>query len=180
MLSVSTSVLPLSCASSWRQQTRFRTCTNRLFSATLRLAPAAHAAMKQLPPEQKHSILLEYIPRSTTHSFAALAARHGVAGGGNTVQIWHQRWDGTAASLQRKEGGGRPRALSRREVQQHVRTPLLRANRAHKAVRYSTLLPTVRVKTGKEVSARTVRRYGKEELGAKQRRGKKRTAEESE
>ena len=151
-----------------------------LSSATLRLAPAAHAVMKQLPPEQKHSILLEYIPRSTTHSFAAPAARHGVAGGGNTVQIWHQRWDGTAASLQRKEGGGRPRVLSEREVQQHVRAPILRANRAHKVVHYAAVVEEVKQKTGKQVSARTVRRYGKEELQVKQRRGKKRTAEESE
>jgi transposase len=136
--------------------------------------------MKHFPPEQKHSILLEYIPRSTTHSFAALAARHGVAGGGNTVQIWHQRWDGTAASLQRKEGGGRPRALNSREVQQHIRTPILRANRAHKVVHYTALLPPLQQKTGKEMSLRTVQRYGKEKLGARQRRGKKRTAEESE
>jgi transposase len=135
--------------------------------------------MKQFPPEQKHSILLEYTPRSTTHSFAALAARHGVAGGGNTLQLWHQRWDGTVASLQHKPVSGRPRVLSRREVQQHVRTPILRANRAHKAVHYPALLAPLQQKTGKEVSLRTVQRYGKEELGARQRRGKKRTTEES-
>ncbi len=136
--------------------------------------------MKQFAPEHKHSILLEYTPRSTTHSFAALAARHGVAGGERVVRRWHQQWDGTARSLQHKAGAGRPRALNRREVQQHVRTPILRANRAHKAVHYSQLLPQVQQKTGKDLSARTLRRYGKEELGAKQRRGKKRTAEESE
>ena len=145
----------------------------------LRPFPAALAAMKQFPPEQKHSILLEYTPHSRTHSFAALAARHGVAGGEQTVRRWHTQWDGTAASLQRKEGAGRPRVLSGREVQQHVRAPILRANRAHKAVHYSALLSSVQQKTGKEVSARTLRRYGKEQLGAKQRRGKKRTAEES-
>jgi hypothetical protein len=38
----------------------------------------------------------------------------------------------------------------------------------------------VREKTGKQVSVRTVRRIGKEELGAKKARGRKRTAEESE
>jgi hypothetical protein len=50
--------------------------------------------------------------------------------------------------------------LSRREVQQHVRTPILRANRAHRAVHYSKLLPAVLQKTAKELSARTLRRYG--------------------
>jgi transposase len=136
--------------------------------------------MKQFPPEQKQSILLEYTPRSTTHSFAALAARHGVAGGGNTVQLWHQRWDGTIASLEHKPVSGRPRVLSTREVQQHVRTPIHRANRAHRAVHYPAVAEAARQKTGKEVSLRTIQRYAKEELGAKQRRGKKRTAEESE
>lgn len=70
--------------------------------------------------------------------------------------------------------------MSRKEVQQHVRAPILRANRAHKAVHYPAVVESVRQRTGKEVSLRTLRRYGKEELGARQRKGKKRTAEESE
>jgi hypothetical protein len=45
-------------------------------------------------------------------------------------------------------------------------------------VHYTTLLPAVRAKTGKELSLRTLRRYGKEQL-AKQKRSKKRTADES-
>ena len=64
--------------------------------------------------------------------------------------------------MQHKAGAGRPRALSKREVQQHVRTPILRANRAHKAVHYSKLLPGVQQKTGKELSLRTLQRYGKD------------------
>lgn len=136
--------------------------------------------MKQISADAKHSILLEYSPRSSTHSFAALAARHNVQGGEWVLRSWHQRWDGTAHSLEHKKGAGRPRVLSRREVQQHVRAPILRANKAHKAVHYSKLLPSVRDKTGKDVSARTLRRYGKEELGAAKRKGKKRTADESE
>lgn len=136
--------------------------------------------MKQFPPEQKHSILLEYSPFSHTHSFAALAARHGVVGGWRTIQRWHKQWKGTADSLKRKEGGGRPRVLSSREVQQYVRPPILRANRAHRPLHYTKLLPSVQARTGKKLSIQTLRRYGKKELGAKQRRGKKRTAEESE
>jgi transposase len=136
--------------------------------------------MKQFTPEQKHSILLEYVPLSATHSFAALAARHGVASGRKTVEKWHRRWNGSASSLQHKAVSGRPRALSKREVQQHVRMPILRANRAHKAVHYPAVAALVRQKTGKEVSLPTLRRYGKEELGARQRKGKKRTAQERE
>jgi transposase len=136
--------------------------------------------MKQLTAEQKHSILLEYSPRSTTHSFATLAARHGVTGGRRTVENWHQRWDGTPQSLQHRKGAGRPRMLTSREVEQHVRAPILRANRAHKPVHYSALLPPLQQKTGKQLTLRTLQRYGKKEVGARQKRGKKRTTEESE
>jgi transposase len=136
--------------------------------------------MKQFTPEQKHSILLEYVPLSTTHSFAALAARHAVAGGAEVVRRWHKQWDGSTRSLQHGKGAGRPRALSSRQVQQYVRGPLLRANRAHTSVHYPSVAAAVRQRTGASVSDRTVRRYGEEELGAKQGRGKKRTADESE
>jgi hypothetical protein len=137
-------------------------------------------SMRHFTPEQKHEILLEYSPNSATHSFAQLAARHNVGGGGRTVQRWHSEWDGTVASLQRKEGSGRPRALSRAEVQQYVRGPILRANRAHRAIHYPQLIPAIQGKPPTPPSLRTVQRYGKEDLGAKQRRGKKRTADESE
>lgn len=70
--------------------------------------------------------------------------------------------------------------LSRREVQQHVRAPIVRANRAHKAVHYPRLHAALVESTHKQVSLQTVRRIGHEELAARQRRGKKRTADESE
>jgi transposase len=131
-------------------------------------------------PQQKHIILSHYRVGDRTASFRALARRFAVQGGSTVIVRWHQRWDGTVQSLETKQRAGRPRALTRREVQQHVRMPILRANRAHKAVHYSALLPVVQQKTGKKLSLRTLRRYGKEELGVKQRRGKKRTADESE
>jgi hypothetical protein len=136
--------------------------------------------MPHLSAEAKHHILLEYAPHSATRSFAALAARHAVRGGWRVLLRWHQQWDGSAASLARKAGSGKARALSSRQVQQHVRAPILAANRAHRAIHYTKLLPRVRAATGKQLSLRSLQRYGKEELGAKQRRGKKRTAEESE
>ena len=144
------------------------------------LLASTRVGMKQFTPDQKHSILLEYSPHTTDRSFAALAARHAVAGGRDVVRRWHQRWNGTIASLQRKAVSGRPRVLSARQVQQHVRAPILRANRAHKAVHYPELLQSVRTKTGKQIALRTLQDYGKKELGVKQRRGKKRTADERE
>ena len=61
-----------------------------------------------------------------------------------------------------------------------MRAPILAANRAHRAVHYTELLPEVRQKTGTEVSLRSLQRYGKEELGARDKHSKKRTADESE
>jgi hypothetical protein len=135
--------------------------------------------MPHLSADVKHSILLEYAPHSPTHDFAALALRHAVKGGADVVRHWHDRWDGTPASLQRKAGTGRARTLSRADISRHIRAPLLAANRAHRAVHYTALVPSVRAKTGKQLSLRTLRRYGKDELGAKQKRSKKRTADES-
>jgi transposase len=135
--------------------------------------------MPHLSAEAKHHILLEYSPHDTTRTFAALARRHAIKGGAQVIRLWHRRWNGTPASLQEQQRSGRPRVLSRAQVQRHIATPLRHANRAHRAIHYTDLLPRVRAATGTEVSLRTVRRYGKEELGAKKHKGIKRTAEES-
>jgi hypothetical protein len=47
-------------------------------------------------------------------------------------------------------------------------------------VHYPALLQSVRTNTGKQIALRTLQDYGRKELGVKQRRGKKRTADESE
>jgi transposase len=135
--------------------------------------------MKQFTPEQKHEILLEYTPYSRTHSFASLAARHAVAGGEEVVRRWHQQWDRTPASLQHKPVSGRPHSLTEPEVQRYIATPIRKKNRAAQQVRYTTVAEQLRERTGKSVSDRTVRRIGKEELGIRKTRGRKRTADES-
>jgi len=112
--------------------------------------------------------------------FDAIARRFCVQGGGETIRYWHSKWNGTPHSLEDKKRSGRPRRLSSREVQQHVRAPILRANRSHRAVHYTSLLTAVKEKTGKQIALRTLQDYGKKELGIKKRRGKKRTAEECE
>jgi hypothetical protein len=61
----------------------------------------------------------------------------------------------------------------------NIRTPILRKNRKHEPVHYTQLRQTVEEKTGKKVSIRTIRRYGKEKLGARDKRTQKRTHEES-
>lgn len=134
--------------------------------------------MKQFTPEQKHEILLEYQPHSPTHSFPALARRHSVPGGKMTVCRWHQRWNGTVASLERLKVSGRPHVLTQQEVQQHIAAPIRQLNRTHQRVRYTTIAESLREKTHKSISDRTVRRIGKEQLGARKTKGLKRTVEE--
>lgn len=135
--------------------------------------------MPHLSAEAKHHILLEYAPLDATRSFAALARRHGVKAGERLLRLWHRRWDGTPGSLQRRAGTGKARLLSRAQVARHIATPIRHANRAHRAIHYTELLPRVRAVTRTQVSLRTVQHYGKQELRAKQQRGVKRTAAES-
>lgn len=137
-------------------------------------------SMPHLSAEAKHHILLEYSPRDATRTFAALARRHAVKGGMRLIRRWYRQWDGTSASLQEKQRSGRPRILSRVEVNRHVRAPVLAANRAHRAIHYTDLLPEVQRKTGKKLSLRSLQQYGKKELAIRQKHTKKRTARESE
>jgi hypothetical protein len=156
------------------------TCTRRpFFLHSSTLFPLLHASMNQFTPEQKHEILTHLRSRSSTQSVDSIAALHGVKGGRRTLNLWLSRWDGTPQSLQHDKGAGRPHILSRAQVSRHVRAPILAANRAHRAIHYSSLLSSVQQKTSKEISARTLRRYGKELLGAHQKHTKKRTADES-
>lgn len=136
--------------------------------------------MKHLTPQHKHSILLQYQPHSRDHSFAALAARHGVAGGWQVIQKWHDRWNGTAVSLEEQPHSGRPRTLSRAEVQQYIAPPILAKNCSAQRVHYPDIHAVVEEKSGKHMSLRTLQRYGKQDLNAHQTRGKKRAADESE
>lgn len=134
--------------------------------------------MKQLTPEQKHSILLEYSPHSHTHSFSPLSLRHGVMGGGEVIRRWYKRWNHTIASLQPRKKSGRPRILSKEQVVQHILTPIRLANRSHRSIHYTQLIDNVRESTGTNVSIQTMRRYGKKEGGGRMKRGTKRTVDE--
>jgi hypothetical protein len=136
--------------------------------------------MRGFSPQYKQRILGHYRAGVRGAGFQALACRFAVKGGASVVRRWHARWDGTPASLIERHRSGRPCILSRAEVSQHVRAPLLAANRAHRAIHYTTLLPAVRQKTGKQLSIQSLRRIGREQLGAKHKRSKKRTSQESE
>ena len=137
-----------------------------------------HAAMQHLSAETKHHILLEYCPRERGRGFKALAARHNIKGGATLISTWHRRWDGTPQSLEEGARSGRPRALSSAQVRRHVAAPIRNANRAARVVSYTELLPQVQSATHTEISLRTLQHYGKEELHATAKHGKKRTSDE--
>lgn len=136
--------------------------------------------MPHLIADTQHHILLEYAADDPARSFTALALRHAVKGGRDVVRRWHKKWDGTPASLKRKAGSGKKRILSKAQVSRLVRDLILAANSAHRPIHYTQLLPSVRQKSGKILSLRTLRDYGKKELGAMQKHTKKRTADGSE
>jgi transposase len=136
--------------------------------------------MKQFTPQQKHSILLHVRTRREDQSLDDIARLHGVAGGRATLHNWLQRWDGSAASLEHKKGAGRPRALTTRQVYDFIHMPIRNKNRAHTAINYPQLLPSVQQKAGTQIALRTLRRYGKRDAGVKMKHTKKRTVSESE
>jgi transposase len=135
--------------------------------------------MTALPPQLKHHILTSYQPNSRGYGFQALAQTYNIKGGGRTVQRWYDKWDGTPASLEDERGAGRPTLLSPAEITQYISTPIRLKNRKHDPVHYTQLRQTVEEKTGKKISIRTIRRYGKEKLNARNKRTQKRTQQES-
>lgn len=136
--------------------------------------------MKQLTPEQKHSILTHYTSPNNTQTLDEILSLHDIHISRRSVELWRQRWNGTIESLQHKFVPGRPHILTHKEVTQHITTPIRRKNRAYKKVKYSQVAEHLRENTGKTISDRTVRRIGKQELSAAKSKGRKRTAEESE
>ena len=129
---------------------------------------------------QKAYILSLYSPRKRGFSFSALAAQFGVPGGKSTVQWWWKQYDGTITSLEHKRGQGRPRLLTRNQVASYVLQPIRRKNRAHQPNHYGELISRIERNTGKNLSARTIRRYGKEDSRIKQKRTQKITVNERE
>lgn len=136
--------------------------------------------MSHLTPNFKHDILKQYLPHSRDNSFAALARRYNIKGGKGTIQRWYARWNGSPGSLEQRAGAGRPRLLSAAQIRDTIALPIRNRNRAHRAIHYTELLPTVRERTGTTVSLPTIQRYGKEIVRARDKSTRSRTAAEGE
>jgi transposase len=134
--------------------------------------------MPQLTAQCKHDILIHCQSRRTGESEVDVAAAHGVTIDRNTITRWRNRWNGTPQSLERKPVSGRPRILTRVEVSRHLRAPILTANRSHTAISYTKIYESVKQKTRKKLSLRTLQRTGKEQLDIECKATVKRTQEE--
>jgi len=134
--------------------------------------------MTLFTPQLKHHILTQYQSHNRNNSFVALAQLYNIPSGESTIRKWYRRWNGSAASLERRKGSGRPRLLNRAQVNSLIRVPIRNKNRAHTAIHYTQLLPTIREKTGTQLSLRSVQRYGQRDVHGKGKHTKKTTSKE--
>ena len=126
-----------------------------------------------------HNILTLYSSNKNKHTFKSLALEYNIKGGRDVVARWYHQWDGTPQSLERKKGSGRPSVLTSQQVNEYIRMPIRNKNRSSKPIHYPQLHTSIQQKTGKQISLRTIQKIGKEKLGVKQKRTKKRTSQES-
>ena len=137
--------------------------------------------MSNLTPDFKHDILKQYLRHSRDNSFAALACCYNIKGGKGTIQRWYARWNGSPGSLEQRAGAGRPRLLAAAQIRDTIALPIRNRNRAHRAIHYTELLPTVRERTGTSVSLPLFQQLndGKEIVRARDKSTRSRTAAES-
>ena len=120
--------------------------------------------MPHYTAEYKHKVCSKYKPNDPAHSFAKLATTYDIAGGKGTLQRWYKQWDGSATSLERKAGSGRPCALTEHEKKIQILNFVRRNNSKGVQVDWETVHENVVTKTGKAISLHTVKTYGHEEL----------------
>jgi hypothetical protein len=129
-------------------------------------------------PTFKQRVLTNYIPHSRGNGFHSLAKQFDITGGAPLVHYWYQAWDGTPSSLQNKCSPGRPTILNTHEINQHIGAVVRRKNRQPRAAHYTNLMHDIKRKSGKQVSLRTIQRYGKETLHIKDQSTTKREERE--
>jgi transposase len=115
-------------------------------------------------PSFKQRVLEWYEEQDPKPSWRAVA-EHWRVKSENSVRQWYADWDGTVESLARKHGGGRKRKLTEEESKAHIKDFVIEKNREGKAVCYADAQKRVKEETGKDVSVRTVRRYGLKDHG---------------
>jgi hypothetical protein len=126
------------------------------------------------PLAYKQQVVTYYTQHLPDISFRAVARLFRIKGGHMTVQRWYERRN----SLETKQKSGRPTILSSQQINTHITKKIIQHNRTPTPIHYTQLLSHVKRATRKNLSLRTLRRYGKERGGVKLKRTIKRTEDE--
>jgi transposase len=125
----------------------------------------AAAEMKIL--KQKYSeefmrmIARKYSPNKRGSGYQAIANLYELPSP-NLVKYWVEKYKETKGEMKNRAGGNRKRKLDDEECEEHVRKFVVQNNRDGIAVTYKDVQNNVKKRTRKDVSLRTVQRYGKE------------------
>lgn len=145
------------------------------FNTYLYISPHA---MTHFQPHDKHHILTSCELIGIPSTLQILLVERGITITEQSIRNWRRKWDGTAASLERKKGSGRKRLLSRRQVNNLILTPVRNKRRVHHVVHYSDLMRNIRQKFNHPIAERTIRNYGKRDLNIQVKHTNKRTPHE--
>ena len=115
---------------------------------------------QQYSAHTKHNILREYKRGVRGCGFHALAKKHHIHGGGQTVASWFQQWNGSPESLQKHTTCNKRRKLDDGEVQQHIRGFVETMNEQGDQVIYKDVKEHVEQETGQPMAYSTLARYG--------------------
>jgi transposase len=134
---------------------------SRLFLVSCHSSAMSKRTHMQYSADTKHNILLQYRPHVRGCGFAALAKKHNVKGGARLVQLWYRGWNRSPESLKKQTTSHKPRILEAVEVKQHIRDYVEEQNQQAEPVGYKEVKEHVDQEIEKEVSMRTIQRYGK-------------------
>jgi len=113
----------------------------------------------------KQKVLEKYCPGIIGRGFKSLAKRFKIQGGHKLIMYWYRSWDGNVRSLDHRKKGSRRPCLSNEEVKRHILNSVVSANTAGKSIRYEMVQKDVQKCLNREISLRTIQRYGKEKCG---------------
>jgi hypothetical protein len=107
-------------------------------------------------------VLEEYRRRISGSGFKSLAKRCKIKGGHKLIMSWYRRLDGTVDSLNSKSRGHRARAMTQQEITDYILEFVKSMNEKRAHVNYRMVQANVKSTLKRDVSIRTIRRYGKE------------------
>jgi transposase-like protein len=116
---------------------------------------------EQYTPEFKQRVLSQYQPGIRGSGIRAVAKQFNIKDH-KVIAHWLKKWDGTSESLNKGTHPNRKWKLTE-ENDKYVRDFVLKKNKKHEHVDYKMVSEAVKKGTGKEVSLRTIQRYGQKD-----------------